>query len=116
MTAAANPVIQQNYFIPVSGSTLGFNTVSSTGAQVIGFDQQRRTIVFGNPNATNTVYVYQMTDLNGNVLSPSNASPGGAWPILPSAMATFAGDVQGAWGAFASSGTSNAISIMSSRS
>ena len=116
MTNSFNPTIQQNYSIPVTGSTLGFNTVSSIGAQVIGFDQTRRTIVFGNPSATNTIIVYQTTDANGNALAPSNASPGGGWPILPSAMLTFTGDVQGAWGAFASSGSTNGISIMSSRS
>lgn len=112
----ANPIIQQNYSIPVTGATLGFNTVSSSGAQVIGFDQARKTIVFGNPNASNTVFVYQITDLNGNALAPSNASPGGAWPVQAGAILPFTGDIQGAWGAFASSGSSNAISVMSSRS
>ena len=30
---------------------------------MIGFDQSRKTIVFGNPNASNTVYVYQITEV-----------------------------------------------------
>jgi hypothetical protein len=106
----------QNFSVASMGSTLGLNNVGTTGAQVIPFDPGRRTIVFANPNASVTIYVYQLTDLNGHALAPTNASPGGAWPIFAGAIATFTGDVQGAWGAFASTGSTNSISIMSSRS
>jgi hypothetical protein len=108
----------QTYVVPCSGSTLGYNTVSSFGAQVIGFDPQRRKISFGNPNSTATIFVYQLIDLNGNTLTPHFSYPGigGAWPILAGTTFTFTGDCQGPWGALAITGSTNAISIMSSRS
>jgi hypothetical protein len=112
----ANPLNRLNYQIPVSAATLGFNSLSSVGAQVIGYDGQRVKIIFSNPNNSSTVYVYQTQDANGNALAPSLASPGGAWPVLPGAVAEFSGDVQGNWGGFINQvdGDSSALSLLSS--
>lgn len=117
--AAAEPLAPQTYLVPnVGGITLAANNIGTAGAQVIGTDPQRKSISFGNPNVTGAValLVFQMLDANGNALSPTFASPGGGWPVLPGGILKFTGDVQGAWGAVAASGGANGISVMSSRS
>jgi len=111
------PLNQQNFVIPnTGGATIALNNVGTAGAQVIGPDQSRKSISFGNPNASVTLYVYQTVDINGNALNPSVGSPGGAWPIFAGAILTWTGDIQGAWGAFAASGSTNGLSVLSSRS
>lgn len=112
------PRAPQTYTVPnVDGATTISNTVGTTGAQVIALDTSRNSITFANPNLTGQVslLVYQMKDATGAALAPTFAAPGGGWPLLPGAILTFTGDVQGAWGAVAQSGAANGVSVLSSR-
>lgn len=52
------PLIQQNQIIPIASPL--FSSVALTGAltpNVIGSNPQRRGIIFGNPSATQTIYL-----------------------------------------------------------
>lgn len=117
--ANAEPLAPQNYRVPnVGGITTAVNNVGTTGAQVIAADPQRKSITFGNPNIVGSInlLVFQMLDASGAALSPTFAAPGGGWPLLPGGILTFTGDVQGAWGAVAASGSANGLTVISSRS
>lgn len=117
--AASEPLAPQTYLVPnVGGTTTAVNNVSGTPAQAIAADPARKSITFGNPNTVGqvTLLVFQMQNAAGGALAPTFAAPGGGWPLAPGAILTFEGDVQGAWGAVAQSGTTNGLSIISSRS
>ena len=114
------PLAPQNYSIPnVGGITTAVNNLGIAGEQVIAADPQRRSITFANPNIVGNInlLVFQMADASGNSLVGTTfAAPGGGWPLLPGAIITFSGDVQGAWGAVAQSGAANGLTVISSRS
>lgn len=113
------PLIRQNQVIPnVTGTTIAINNLgSSSGLQVVGTDQARKSITFHNPNISSNinVLVYQLGTLSGGSNAPTFASPGGGWVILPGATLTFTGDIQGAWGAIAASSSNNALTAIVSR-
>jgi hypothetical protein len=118
--SGVEPIVQQNYSIPnVGGATTAVNNISTVGAQVIAADPQRKSITFANPNIVGNInlLVFQMVDANGNSLAGITfTTPGGGWPVLPGAIVTFSGDVQGAWGAVAQANANNGLSVISSRS
>lgn len=111
------PTIQQNYAIPnVNGNVLASNAVTNAGnTQVIAADPQRRSITFHNPNSANSLLVSPTQDANGNALNPSFAAPGGGYLIYPGGFLPLTGDIQGAWQAIASAGTTNGMTVSSSR-
>lgn len=119
MAVSANePLAPQSYTVPVvGGNSLGFNNLSTTPAQVVAPDQQRKSITFHNPNQNSSVViaVYLILDANGNPVAVSPASPGGSWTIVPGGLFTFTGDIQGAWGAFSYTGSGNGLTLLSSR-
>ena len=118
--ATSEPLAPQSYTVPNTGGiTTALNHVGTTGAQVIAADPQRRSITFANPNIVGNInlLVFQMLDASGNSLAATSfAAPGGGWPLLPGAVMTFSGDVQGAWGAVAQSGSANGLTVISSKS
>lgn len=113
------PLASLNIVVPnVGGISTALNNISTVPAQVIGPDQGRKSITFANPNVVGSgvaLLVFQMTDVNGNSLAPTFASPGGGVPLLPGALLTFTGDCQGAWGSVAQSGPTNGLTVFSSR-
>ena len=114
------PVIGQNYSVPnVGGNSLGVNNVgSSVNVKVIAADPGRQSITFHNPNVAGSgvnVLISQTVDANGNALAPTFAAPGGGYVMLPGTTYTFTGDIQGAWQAIAQSGSTNGLTIASSR-
>lgn len=118
--SGVEPLAPQNYAIPnLGGITTAVNNLGVAGAQVIGPDAQRRSITFANPNIVGNInlLVFQMLDAAGASLAGVTfATPGGGWPLLPGAIITFSGDVQGAWGAVAQSGVTGGLTVISSRS
>jgi hypothetical protein len=95
----------------MGGAVTAINTVGTTGAQVIGSNTTRTNITFHNPGAVNT-FVYPLTNATGGQNTPSNATPGGAFLVLPGAYLTIVDTVQGAWGAFSSSATGQPLTIL----
>jgi hypothetical protein len=62
----------------------------------------------------NALYIYPMTQANGQPLAPTLASLGGTFEIVPAALITFTGECQVAWGALAAAGSTNPLTIMES--
>jgi hypothetical protein len=91
----------------IAGGTLGV-TVGTSSAQCLAQLQNTAEVSFTNPG-TNTVYVCQAYDLNGNALV-AGANPG-SFPILPGATLVFTGNgAAGAWNAASPAG-SNPLTI-----
>lgn len=99
---------------PTSGGKVTpINNIGTTGAQIIGGNPSRVTITFHNPG-TNTVYVYPMTQASGAALAPTLTVLGGTFVVLAASLLTFTGEVQVAWGAFATAGAANPLTVMES--
>jgi hypothetical protein len=114
------PLAQLSLSVPITltGATVAVNNLGTGSVQVIAADQNRKTIYFHNPNVAGqvNVLVCQALDINGNALTASFSTPGGGWVILPGDTLAITGDVQGAWLATAQSGTTNGLTVFSSRS
>jgi hypothetical protein len=95
------------------GKVTPIGTVGTGGAQVIAGNPNRAFVIFHNPGI-NTLYVYPMTQANGQPLAPTLAALGGAFEIVPAAQITFTGECQVAWGALAASGATNPLTIFES--
>jgi hypothetical protein len=79
----------------------------------IGLNPQRVSLMFHNPG-TIGVYVYPLTDFLGQPIIPSLPNNlGGCLQILPSGTFVVTGECQTGWGAFAASGTTACLSVMS---
>lgn len=107
----AEPRIQQNYEIPVTGSVSGSsaNTIGTSAAAVLAGDGNRRKVTFHNPNYDST----GGTDLLlAQSASPSFAAPGGGFILLPAATMVFEGDLaQGPWYATARAGSNLGVTV-----
>jgi hypothetical protein len=103
--------------VPLSyaaGKITPVNNVGTGGAQVIGINGRRSGLRFHNPGIV-TLYAYSLN----TVPAPSLASLGGAYIIFPQNDITIYGgnvgtihDVNGAWGAFSVTGSTNPLTIM----
>jgi hypothetical protein len=95
------------------GKVTAANAVTTTGAQVVAANPQRKKITFHNPGANN-LFVYPLVNAAGGTNAPTNAAPGGSFQLLPGAILEIDGECQFAWGAFANTGTTNALTVMES--
>jgi hypothetical protein len=95
------------------GKVTAQNAITTVGAQVVAQNPQRVSIVFHNPGANN-IFVYPLVNALGGVNAPTNAAPGGSFEVFPGGLLTISGECQTAWGAFANTGTTNALTIMES--
>lgn len=85
--------------------------IGLSSVQAIGADRTRRKITFYNPNASDSLLICQATDVDGNSLAATFASPGGGIPILAQAGVSFEGNIQGAWNVAASSSGPDVLTI-----
>jgi hypothetical protein len=95
-----------------TGSKITAATVGTVGAQVVALNAARVSISFHNPGSGN-VFVYPVTNAAGAPNNPSNASPAGAFLVMPGAQLTISGECQLAFGAFAANAGSQ-LTIMQS--
>jgi hypothetical protein len=95
-----------------TGSKVTAATVGTVGAQVVAGNSARVSISFHNPGSGN-VFVYPVTNSAGAPNTPSNASPAGAFVVMPGTMLMLSGECQLAWGAFAANAGSQ-LTIMQS--
>lgn len=114
------PLAPQNYTVPsAGGGTVAVNNLGTTGIQVIGADQTRKSITFVNPNIASNinVLVFQTADVNGSsLLGTTFSAPGGGSAIVPGGQITFTGDcAQTAWGAVAQSSSNQGLTVITSR-
>jgi len=95
------------------GKVYAVNNLTTSPIVVIGANSARQKITFINPG-TITIYVNPAIDGNGAALNPSVSSLGGSMPVYSGAYVMIEGECQGAWEAFAASGTTNPLTIMDS--
>lgn len=94
------------------GAVSAINTINSTMAvQIIGANANRINISFHNPG-TLPIYVYPATLASGTPNLPTFTNLGGTFQVLPGGFLTVFDASLGAWSAFSSAGSSNALTIM----
>lgn len=94
------------------GKVTAINNLTTTPAQVIGLNPQRRRITFCNPSPT-TLYVAPTVQASGAALVPSVSALGGCFPLVQFAVLVVEGECQVPWQAFMASGT-GALTVMES--
>ncbi len=103
---------------PTSGGKVyAFNNVSTAPAQVAPANPQRNTITFHNPGAVDIWIAPALAQTTGSsvALVPSLAALGGCFRLYADGgQQVFTGECQGAWQAFAASGTTNALTVVDS--
>jgi hypothetical protein len=104
--ASPNPLIRQNYNLPLTSPVAsGFTNISNVSVQIIGANPVRRKIDIINPNIGHTIYV-----------SPGNlvATPGGgSIPIFPGGVLSLKDEnINCAWNAIADAAGSFGITIL----
>lgn len=100
---------------PTSGGKVtAVNTLGQVAIQVIGQNVARQSLLFHNPG-TNSVYVAPMLNAQGVSFTPSSTSLGGTFEIAAGGYSPlFMGEIQGAWQAFASTGSNQPLTVMES--
>jgi len=96
------------------GKVLAFNNIGTVQVQIANANPQRQNITFHNPSTTITCYVYPGVNAAGAPLLPSLAALGGSFTVLPQYTLIITGECQTTWGAFASSGSGNPLTVMES--
>lgn len=98
------------------GRTYAFNNISTAPQQVIGANPQRQSITVHNPGTNNIFFAPSVVQNSGSdvTLTPSTGALGGCYLIPAGATVTFTGEVQKAYQAFASTGTTNPLTITDS--
>jgi hypothetical protein len=95
---------------PANGGKVTAANPGTSGAQVVGPNTARQSLLFHNPGPS-IVFVYPLLNATGGANTPTNVNPAGAFLVLPGALLTVSGEIQGAWGAFGASG-SNDLTIL----
>lgn len=96
------------------GKTWGINNIGITPIQVVAANPARMSLTFHNPGGTLDIYIFPMVDGNGAPLTPGPGALGGTFRLFPGATIVVTGEIQTAWGAFATSGATNALTVMDS--
>lgn len=111
---ANEPRIEQNYIIPIVGSSITASNVilSASAVQVLSADPSRKRITFHNPNYDSAGGVDLLISQTS---TPTFAAPGGGFVVFGGASLPIEGDAaQGPWYARGRTGTTNGITIMTS--
>lgn len=97
------------------GKVYGYNAILTAAAQtVVLANSQRQKLTFHNPGTVD-IYVFPTFDGNGSFLNCSMAAKGGSFLVFANGGSlTVQGECQGAWQAFAASGTTNSLTVMDS--
>lgn len=111
MTSPSNfqPTARMNQNIPIVSPVGSTVLVGTASVPAIGFNQNRRGLIFINPSSTVTLYV-----------CPANqaAVAGQGTPILPGGQQTFLGNADlniafnCGWNAIASGGSNNPLTVL----
>lgn len=95
-----------------SPAAYGYNNIDTTGTTVLAANASRFGVIFHNPGDTATIYVYP-TNID---TAPTTATLGGSFAILPggtfSLPSTVFSNVNGAWAAFAGTGSSQPLTVV----
>lgn len=99
------------------GKVYVFNHISTAAAQVVGANASRTKVTFHNPG---TIDLFIAPVLNNNgasggaiAFTPTTATLGGCFLVFANGGTLVVdGECQGAWQAFARSGTDNPLTVM----
>ena len=111
----AEPRIEQNYSIPITGSSpsaSSVNTIGTTAVSILSGDPSRQRVTFANPNYDSSGGVDLLV---AQTSTPTFAAPGGGFVIFGGALLVIEGDAAaGPWYATARSGSGKGITVMTS--
>ena len=100
--------------------TYVYNAITTTPGVVAPANPQRRKLVFHNPG-TNDILVapdkafISATATAPTTLTPSTSALGGCWRIFGNGgTLTLEGEIQSSWQAFATTGSTNALTVLDS--
>lgn len=111
------PRTRQNYFVPVTGGvTTASNAIGVANSAVIPADGGRKKILFHNPNPAISLLLSQTLLADGSANNPTFAAPGGGYLLFAGGDREITGDAaMSAWQACAASGTTNGLTVTTSR-
>lgn len=99
------------------GKIYAYNNISSTPQQVAPANPNRQSVTFSNPGS-NDIYIAPAFVVNSGsqvALVPTPSALGGCFKVFSGGgQITFVGECQGAWQAFANTGSTNALTVMDS--
>lgn len=95
----------------MGGAVTAVNNVTTTGAQVLAANSARINLSFHNPGNVN-LFVYPLVNALGTTNAPTLSALGGSFVVFPGAYFAVVDTTNGAWGAFAASGTTNPLTIL----
>ena len=102
------------------GKIYAFNNISATPQVVAPASPARVSITFHNPGSANVYVAPSLVQANNSipasitnsVLTPSPAALGGTFLVYANGgQITMTGECQGAWQAFAATGSTNALTV-----
>lgn len=100
------------------GKVRAYNNVSTTPAVVVPANPSRQRIVFHNPGDVDIFIAPSLVVSSSGAstaLTPSTSALGGCWRVFSNGGALeISGECQGAWQAFAASGSSKPLTVMDS--
>lgn len=95
-----------------SPRSLGFNSITTTATAVLSTSAVRHGLLFANPGATATMYVYPTP----MTTAPTTAALGGALPIAPGSSLVLSPamfpNLNAGWSAFSNTGSSQPLTII----
>lgn len=99
------------------GKVYAYNNITTVAAQVAAANPSRQKITFHNPGTVD-IYIapaYVVNTGTNVALAPTTAALGGCFIIYANGgTLELSGECQGAWKAFAASGTTNPLTVMDS--
>lgn len=100
------------------GKIRAYNNISTTPAVVLAANQYRQRVIFHNPGDVD-IFIAPSVALNSAgsdvALSPTTSALGGCWRVFSNGgTLEISGECQGAWQAFAASGSSKPLTVMDS--
>jgi hypothetical protein len=99
------------------GKVYAYNALTTAPVQVAPASPSRVTITFHNPGTVDIFVAPMFTQTTGSnaALAPTNAALGGTFRVYANGGdRTITGECNGAWQAFAASGTTNPLTVVDS--
>lgn len=99
------------------GKVYAYNAITTAAAQVAPANTSRQKITFHNPGTVDLFIAPAYVQNTGSnaALAPTNAALGGTFRVYANGgTLSIEGECQGAWQAFAASGSTNALTVMDS--
>ena len=96
------------------GKVFAYNALTTAPAQVAAANPSRTSITFHNPGTVDIFIAPAQIQTSGSntAFAPTTAALGGCFRLTATSNLTITGECQGAWQAFAASGTTNPLTVI----